>query len=342
MRANLRGVLWRLVVAWGICLALIFALIAVFGDLRFEKRSSYTAEFANVSGLKTGDFVRIAGVEVGKVTDITVNDDSTLRVRFTTDTSVVLTEGTRALIRYENLVGDRYLALEQEAGSVRLVHPGQTIPLSHTEPALDVDAVIGGLRPLLRALDPKQVNALTGQLVQIFQGQGELIGSFLDQTAALTGTLADRDHLIGEVITNLNTVLGSLGDQSKHFDQAVVSLSTLAKGLAERKTDIANGVKRIDAAAAALTDLLSKARAPLNNTVHQLDRTAGIIAGDHDYMGNLLQTLPDKYQLLQRQGLQGDFFSFYLCDLFLKINGKGGQPVYVKMAGQSGGRCTPK
>ncbi len=63
------------------------------------------------------------------------------------------------------------------------------------------------------------------------------------------------------------------------------------------------------------------------------------MVGDHDYMDNLLKTLPDKYQLLARQSLQGDFFSFYLCDLFLKLNGKEGQPVYVKLAGQSTGRC---
>lgn len=342
MRANLRGVVWRLALAWGVCLALVIGLIAVFGDLRFEKRLGYNAEFTNVSGLKGGDFVRIAGVEVGKVTKISVNTDATVRVQFSTDTSVVLTGGTRAVVRYENLVGDRFLALEQGSGSVAQLRPGQTIPLSRTQPALDVDAVIGGLHPLLRALDPKQVNALTGQLIQAFQGQGELIGSFLNQTAGLTSTLADRDRLIGEVITNLNTVLGSLGDQSKQFDSAVDSLSELVKGLAERKSDVANGISHLDAASAAITDLLAQARAPLRNTVHQIDRTAGIVAADHDYVDNLLKTLPDKYQLLQRQGLHGDFFSFYLCDLFLKVNGKGGQPVYVKLAGQATGRCTPK
>jgi phospholipid/cholesterol/gamma-HCH transport system substrate-binding protein len=52
--------------------------------------------------------------------------------------------------------------------------------------------------------------------------------------------------------------------------------------------------------------------------------------------------LPDAYQALARQGIYGDFFSFYLCDIVLKLNGKGGQPVYVKVAGQSTGRCAPR
>ena len=68
----------------------------------------------------------------------------------------------------------------------------------------------------------------------------------------------------------------------------------------------------------------------------------GIVVADNEYFDNLLNTLPDAYQVLARQGIYGDFFSFYLCDLVLKLNGKGGQPVYVKVAGQSSGRCAPR
>jgi phospholipid/cholesterol/gamma-HCH transport system substrate-binding protein len=191
-------------------------------------------------------------------------------------------------------------------------------------------------------LDPEQVNALTGQLIQAFQGEGATISSFLASTAAFTNTLADRDALIGQVITNLNTVLGSFGDQSKQFDKAVDSLSQLIHGLAERKTDLSNGLAAISNGAASLADLLRQARPQVPKVVHETDRVAGIVVADHDYIDNLLNTLPDAYQLLARQGMYGDFFSFYLCDLVLKLNGKGGQPVYVKLAGQSTGRCAPK
>ena len=74
----------------------------------------------------------------------------------------------------------------------------------------------------------------------------------------------------------------------------------------------------------------------------ETDRAAGIVVADHEYFDNLLNTLPDAYQALARQGIYGDFFSFYLCDLVLKLNGKGGQPVYVKVAGQVSGRCAPR
>lgn len=342
MRENLGGVVVRLGVFLAVCLLTAFLLIAVFGEVRFGDGKTYYAEFANVSNLRTGKLVRIAGVEVGKVTRISINPDATVRVQFTADNSVTLTRGTRAVIRYDNLFGDRYLALEEGAGGLAVLRPGHTIPLARTQPALDLDALIGGFKPLFRALNPEQVNALSEQLLHAFAGQGPTIGSLLAQSAAVTNTLADRDRLIGQVITNLNVVLGSLGAHTDRLDQAVTSLSALIHRLAQRKTDISNAVAYTNAAAGSVADLLSQARAPLAKVVRETDRVAGIAAADHDYLDNLLNTLPDKYQALVRQGMYGDFFAFYLCDVVLKVNGKGGQPVYIKLAGQDSGRCAPK
>ncbi len=342
MRDNLRGVVLRLGVFLAVCALTAFALVAVFGEVRFAAGKIYYAEFTNVSNLRQGKLVRIAGVEVGKVTKISINPDATVRVAFTAEDSVTLTEGTQAVVRYDNLFGDRYLALEEGAGGLAVLRPGQTIPLARTKPALDLDALIGGFKPLFRALNPDQVNALSEQLLQAFQGQGPTIASFLDQAAALTNTLADRDQLIGQVVDNLNVVLGSLGGQSDRLDQAVLSLSQLVHGLAERKTEISNAVAYTNAAAGSIADLLSQARTPFTKVVHETDRVAGIALADHDYLDNLLNTLPDRYQALVRQGMYGDFFAFYLCDVVLKVNGKGGQPVYVKVAGQPTGRCAPK
>lgn len=342
MRENLHGALWRLAIYATVCLLATTMLFLIFGQFRFQPEKTYHAQFTNVSGLRNGNFVRIAGVEVGKVKNMSLQPDSTVRVEFSVDPSMIITEGTRAAVRYDDLIGGRFMALEEGAGGVKRLHPGDTIPLSQTEPALDLDALIGGFRPLFRALNPDQVNALSGQLIAAFQDQGSTISSFLTQAAALTNTLANRDQLIGQVIVNLNTVLGSLGGQSKQVAKAVDSLSDLIEGLEARKQDISNAVAYGNAAAGSIADLLAQARPPLKKTVHEVDRTAETIEADHDFVDNVLNTLPDAYQMLGRLGLYGDFFSFYLCDLVLKLNGKNGEPVFVKVAGQDTGRCAPK
>ncbi|MEE6176137.1 MCE family protein [Mycobacterium sp. 050134] len=342
MKYNVKGAALRLMAFVLVTALAMFALLAIFAQFRFDSGQDFKAHFTDVTGLQNGNFVRIAGVEVGKVKDIVLQDDGTVLVVFSADNSVVLTEGSRAVIRWDNVIGGRYLALEEGAGGTRKLRAGATIPLDRTAPALDLDSLIGGFRPLFRALDPGQVNALTGQLISAFQGQGDTIGSFLTQTASLTSALADRDVLIGQVIGNLNTVLGSLGGRSDQFAKAVDSLSELVHGLEARKKDIATGLAYVNAGTASVADLLQQARPPLRKTVTQVDRASTIVLSDHDYVDDLLKTLPDPFKALGRQALNGDYFSFYFCDIVLKLNGKGGQPVYVKVAGQSSGRCTPK
>jgi phospholipid/cholesterol/gamma-HCH transport system substrate-binding protein len=342
MRENLPAAIWRLAIFMVVCTLGLVAMLAIFAQLRFGDETPYRARFSNVSGLESGDFVRIAGVEVGKVKKISIQDDGTAVVDFSADYSVVLTEGTKAVIRYANLIGDRYLALEEGPGGSRKLKPGDTIPLGRTSPALDLDALIGGFRPLFHALNPNQINALSSELIKAFQGEGATIRAVLARTAALTNTLADRDQLIGQVIVNLNTVLGSLGDQSTQFAKTVDSLSQLLATLADRKQDISNSIAYANAAAGSIADLLAKGRPALAKIVTEADRTAALILADREYFDDYLNTLPDAYQMLNRQGLYGDFFSFYLCDLLFKFNGKGGQPVYVKVIGQPSGRCTPR
>jgi phospholipid/cholesterol/gamma-HCH transport system substrate-binding protein len=342
VNSSLAGVGWRLAAFLTLCGMGTFVLLMVFAQLRFNDDRTYRAEFVNISGLEEGNFVRIAGVEVGKVRNIFVNTDNRAVVEFAVDSAVALTEGTRALVRYDNLIGGRYMELQEGPGGLRRLADGQTIPVDRTQPALDLDALIGGFRPLFRALDPETMNTLTRQLIEAFQGQGATIGSFLQQTASLTNTLADRDQLIGEVITNLNSVLGAFGDQTDQFDKAVDSLSRLIDGLAARKTDISDSIASSNAMAAGVADLLKQSRGDIKNVVGQSDRVTSAVLADKDYVENLLDTLPDTYRALNRMALYGDYFSFYLCDAIFKLNGKGGQPVYVKVAGQSTGRCAAK
>ncbi|HYR14074.1 MAG TPA: MlaD family protein, partial [Mycobacterium sp.] len=107
MRSRTVRAVTRVVLFAAMCLVFMFVLVTVFGQFRFDARASYSAVFTNVSGLKGGNFVRIAGVEVGKVKDLALHKDGTVTVDFAIDKGLTLTEGTGAAVRYENLIGDR-------------------------------------------------------------------------------------------------------------------------------------------------------------------------------------------------------------------------------------------
>ena len=105
----------------------------------------------------------------------------------------VLTQGTKATIKYRNLVGERYIALTQDVGGATPLRDGATIGLDHTQSALDLTVLFNGFKPLFAALSPKDVNELSGEIISVLQGEGGNINSLLATTASLTSTLADRD-----------------------------------------------------------------------------------------------------------------------------------------------------
>ena len=133
---------------------------------------------------------------------------------FGVDTRYTLYTSTRALIRYENLVGDRFMEITSGPGELRRLPPGGTIDSQHTQPALDLDALLGGLRPVLKGLDANKVNTISSAVIQLLQGQGGALANVLSDTSAFSSALGQRDQLIGDVITNLNTVLGTVDAKS--------------------------------------------------------------------------------------------------------------------------------
>jgi phospholipid/cholesterol/gamma-HCH transport system substrate-binding protein len=218
---RITGTVVRLAAVVSVQLLFTAIIIVVFGQVRFDRTNSYSAEFSNASGLRAGQFVRASGVEVGKVKKIElVEGDKRIRVDFSVDRSVQLYQSTTAQIRYQDLIGNRYLEISRGTGenAERALPPGGFIPLSRTQPALDLDALIGGFKPLFRALNPQKVNSIASSIITVFQGEGGTINDILDQTAQLTDRLAESDQAIGDVIHNLNTVLDTT---VRHRDQQI-------------------------------------------------------------------------------------------------------------------------
>jgi phospholipid/cholesterol/gamma-HCH transport system substrate-binding protein len=332
----------------GFAVVLLFftaVIIVVFGQMRFDSTTGYSAIFTNVSGLRNGQFVRASGVEVGKVSNITLIDGGQrARVDFAVDRSLPLYEGTTAAIRYLNLIGDRYLELKK-GDSDKKMPGGATIPLERTQPALDLDALVGSFRPLFRALDPQKVNTIAQSIITIFQGQGGTINDILDQTASLTSALGDRDQAIGEVIKNLNTVLDTTVKHQKDFDQTVKNFEVLITGLKNRADPIANATAEISNAAGTIADLLADNRPLLHSTLDQLETIQQPIIDQKDQLDDILIKLPTSLKIIGRAGgVYGDFFNFYACDITLKLNGlqPGGPVRTVRITTQPTGRCTPQ
>jgi phospholipid/cholesterol/gamma-HCH transport system substrate-binding protein len=342
------GTAIRLGIVSLVLLLITVSIIVVFGQMRFNRTNSYSAEFSNATGLRDGQFVRASGVEIGKVKKVRLVDGGKrVRVDFDVDRSLPLYQSTTAQIRYLDIIGDRYVELNrgEGAGADRVLPPGGLIPLSRTSPALDLDALIGGFKPLFRALDPEKVNTIASTIITVFQGEGGTINDILDQTAEVTSHLAERDQAIGEVVKNLNIVLDTVVKHRKEFDQTVDNFEKLITGLTNHADPLAAGVANISNAAGTVADLLADNRALLQKEINYLQGLQQPLVDQRDQLNDLIHKTPTALNLIGRSiGLYGDWVNFYVCDLTIRWNGlQAGGPVRsVRIWQQPTGRCTPQ
>lgn len=277
--------------------------------------ASYRAHFTDVTNLSTGDDVRAAGVRVGQVRSIRIVARRLAEVEFSFSRKQRITSTTVAVVRFRNLVGQRYIALEQRPGAVgEVLAEGATIPVTMTRPALDLTALFNGFKPLLRALDPEQVNRLSFELVQVLQGEGGTVRSLLGHTAALANTIADRDRVIGQVVTNLNRVLGAVDARGDQASRLVVTLQQLVSGLAEDRAAIGSSISSIGTLADVTAGFLADGREPLRQDVEQLGRLAAGLNDSSAILEHTIQFLPEKLTTIAHSVTYGSWFNFYLCD----------------------------
>jgi phospholipid/cholesterol/gamma-HCH transport system substrate-binding protein len=276
--------------------------------------SGYNALFTDTTGLMSGDSVRIAGVKVGQVDSITVYRHNLAKVHFSVQRERTLPRSADVTIKYLNLVGQRYIDLEQGTGPVgETLEPGQTIQLDHTAPALDLTQLFAGFQPLFEGLSPKDVNQLAGEIVQVLQGEGGTVDSLIGSIGSLTTTLAAKDQVIGQVIDNLNTVLTTVNTREANFNDLVTTLQQLVTGFSGDREPIGQSITAISQLTTSTADLLTQGRQPLKDSIAQLGRLSTNLADATPQLQQFLVNTPQKFRAVGRASSYGSWLNLYLC-----------------------------
>lgn len=323
------------VIAFFTTSALLLVLLAnTLADPLAGESREYHAEFADVSGLRTGDDVRVAGVQVGKVTSIEVNGErgDTAMVGFTLSEDQPLLSNTSLVLRYQNLLGQKYLSLVQPERRGEELEGGATVPLERTSPGFDLTALLNGFRPLFDVLEPEDVNELSESVIKVLQGEGGTVADLLDQTAELTNYLADRDDLFAAVFDNLTPVLVDLAGRGDELRGTIRQLTGFMSGLARNRKAFGRTIDDIAEVIDTSEVFLRNVRAPLAADVRRARELLGMFAAEEprfgaaiDGFGSLMGTL--SRVLSYRNGL-----TFYFCDLDLDLGA-----VAVKTSALPGG-----
>ncbi len=324
-----------------------YLLGATITNATYGPTTTYRALFTDATGLLAGDDVRIAGVRVGSIRSIDLVQPRTggaslAEVTFTVTRSRPLPASAIAELRFRNLVGQRYLAIEEGAGSNQPQPPKAPIPLSQTQNALDLTVLFAGFKPLFQGLDASEINSLSMEIIQTLQGEGGTVTLLLQQTADLTTPIADKDKVIGDLIDNLCSVLDTVGQRDAELNNLIIQLQRWV----------------VRARAGPQGDRRLPHRHQRPHRRHRLrccrrsGRSAQAGRQRHDRrwqrpstpaartINGVLQRLPNKVATLTRTATYGSWFNFFLCNaggtVTLPVIGK--QPVGMPSSPPS--RCS--
>jgi phospholipid/cholesterol/gamma-HCH transport system substrate-binding protein len=187
---------------------------------------TFTAMFTDANGLKTGDDVRMFGVQVGKVGEIGLSGGQA-EVRMSVQRSHPVYDTSTLVIRYQSLTGQRYLDIRQPAVAGHRLATGTTIGTEHTVPSFDITTLFNGLQPVLADFSPAALNQLAQSVLAVVEGNGTGIGPALDAIERLSRYVTDRQTVISALVRNLGDIAGQLGGRSPHLETLIAGLTDL-------------------------------------------------------------------------------------------------------------------
>ncbi|HEY4007095.1 MAG TPA: MCE family protein [Pseudonocardia sp.] len=317
---SVRSELVKLAIFLVVALALLTLLWSTLLNTTSAATKSYQADITDVSGLHTGDNVRIAGVRVGRVEDMNLVD-TIARVRFSVRADQPIFENTRVVLRYQNLIGQRFVSLVPGQGPARPLPDGARIPLSRTEPALDLSELLNGFQPLFAVLQPADVNRLSATIIQVLQGSGSDIGPLLEETTQLTNTIADRDKIIGEVIANLTPVLDQIAGKGPELDALLAQSRRLVDGLNANSGPLFNSLDRLRTFTGDADDLIHDVRPDVRTDVRKTVQLTGLFARTRPELRQTVAAFPDFLASIARITQYGSWLNLYACSISLNLPG---------------------
>lgn len=234
-----------------------------------------SAVFDDVTGLLEGDNVKVAGVPVGKVTNISTDDGRavvTMEVRSTNKVPA----NSAASIRWRNLIGQRYVYLEPGDSAVMMAD-GARIENESTTGVIDLGELFNRLGPIVGAIDVTQVNDFLDSITMALEGNEQNISQTLDDLAVLVQGLGDRDEAIGSLIDNLAVVAETVADRDSQIETMLDNLAALAQTFSDNTSLLETALVEIGQFNTSFSDVLALNRDEIDAIIANLAVTLGTI-----------------------------------------------------------------
>jgi len=272
---------------------------------RGEPTYTLTASFDDVTGLLVNDNVKVAGVQVGKVTGIDVRE-GVAEVEMEIDRDHPLPDDSAAAVRWRNLIGQRYVYLFP-GDAPTTFQDGDRV--TATEDVIDIGELFNRLGPVVSAIDPGQVNEFLGTVTTALDGRAADVSQALDDLALVAKGLGERDRAIAGLIEDLEVVSRTIADRDAQIETTLDNLAALARTFSDNTALIDAAIVEMGAYNRDLSGLLETNRGELDRIITRLARTLDTVEGELPTVDEALDQLDETGAAAFLSSSNGEFLN---------------------------------
>src|ERR1700722_61920 len=273
-------------------------------------KPSYYGQFTDSGGLSTGDKVRIAGMDVGKIEGLEIDGDHVV-MKFSIGTNSIGTE-SRLAIRTDTILGKK--VLEVEARGNQQLRPGASLPLGQSTTPYQIYDAFFDVTKAAQGWNIDTVKESLHVLSQTVDQTYPHLSAALDGVAKFSDTIGKRDEEVTHLLAQANQVATILGDRSQQFDRLLVNAKTLIAAFNERGQAIDALLSNVSAFSQQVKGLIND-NPNLNHVLEQLHTVSDILVQRKDDIAKGLVEVGGFLPSLNEAIASGPFFKVVLHNL---------------------------
>ncbi len=272
---------------------------------------SYSAMFTEAGGLKVNDEVRIAGVRVGKVNDIELDNDQ-VKVSFKVDSAADFGGDTRAAIKVKTILGSMFLALEPAGGGQ--LDEGATIPAERTSSPFDVVEAFEGLASTSERIDTDQLAESLTTLADLTRNTPEEFRGALSGLSRLSANVADKDEQLNTLLQNLERVSKVLDARDEDIIKLMEDSDVLFRALVARREAVHELLVSSTKLSKELTALIRQSRGDLAPALAHLENVVAVLNKNEDNLDSSLRLMAPFYRVFANTLGTGPWFDTWIAN----------------------------
>lgn len=284
--------------------------------------TSYSAEFSEASGIQADDEVRIAGIKVGKVSDVELDGDKVLVTFKIKDAWIG--DRTRAEIKIKTLLGQKYLSLEPDGAEV--LDPDVRIPRDRTMAPYDVLEAFRGLAETVNEVDTVQLAKSFEVIAETFADTPDEVKGALNGLQSLSRTISSRDQELATLLSNTRQISQTLADRDAEVAKLLSDGNLLLGELNSRKKAITALLSGTKALSQELQGLVADNNAQLGPVLQSLDQLTAMLQRNQDSLAEGIKKFGPFARQFNNAIGNGRWFDNYICGLLPPSLGPLNQP----------------